>query len=42
MKAGKIKLLLDTVRPLSQAGAVHKLLAESQVKGDIVLQPWAE
>ncbi len=42
VKAGKIKPLLDTVLPLSQAGAAHKLLAESQVKGNIVLQPWAE
>ncbi len=41
VKAGKIKPLLDTVLPLSQAGAAHQLLAESQVKGNIVLQPWA-
>ncbi len=41
VKAGKIKLLLDTVLLLSQAGAAHQLLAESRVKGNIVLQPWA-
>jgi NADPH:quinone reductase-like Zn-dependent oxidoreductase len=42
VKAGKIRPLLDIVLPLSQAGAAHKLLAEGQVKGNIVLQPWAE
>ena len=42
VKAGKIKPLLDTVLPLSQAGAAHELLAKGQVKGNIVLQPWAE
>ena len=41
VKAGKIKPLLDTVLPLSQAGPAHKLLAESKVKGSVVLQPWA-
>ncbi len=37
--AGKIKPLLDTVLPLSQAGAAHELLAESRVMGNIVLLP---
>ena len=41
VKAGKIKPLLDTVLHLSQAGAAHKLLAESRVKGNVVLLPWA-
>ena len=41
VKAGKIRPLLDTVLPLSGAGAAHKLLSESKVKGNIVLQPWA-
>ena len=42
VKAGKIRPLLDTVLPLSEAGAAHKLLAAAQVQGNIVLQPWAE
>ncbi len=41
VKAGKIKPLLDSALPLSQAGAAHKRLAEGQVKGNIVLLPWA-
>ena len=41
VKAVKIKLLLDTVLLLSQPGAARQLLAESRVKGNIVLQPWA-
>ncbi len=42
VKAGKIRPLLDTVLPLREAGAAHRLLAAAQVKGNIVLQPWAE
>lgn len=41
VKAGKIEPLLDAALPLSQAGAAHKLLAESRVKGNLVLLPWA-
>ena len=42
VRVGRIKPLLDRTLPLSQAGAAHKLLAEGHVKGNIVLQPWAE
>ena len=41
VKAGRIKPLLDTVLPLSRAGEAHTRLAKGQVKGNIVLQPWA-
>ena len=41
VKAGRIKPLLDTVLPLSRAGEAHARLAKGQVKGNIVLQPWA-
>ncbi len=42
VRVGRIKPLLDRTLPLSQAGAAHKLLAEGHVKGNVVLQPWAE
>ncbi len=42
VKAGKIRPLLDTALPLSQAGAAHQRLVESQVKGNLVLLPWAD
>lgn len=42
VRAGKIKPLLDRVLPLSQASAAHQLLASSQMRGNYVLDPWAE
>ena len=42
VKTGKIKPVLDRVLPLSQAAQAHYLIANNQVTGSIVLQPWAE
>jgi len=42
VKTGKIKPALDRVLPLSQAAQAHHLIANNQVTGSIVLQPWAE
>jgi len=42
VKTGKIKPVLDRVLPLSQAAQAHYLIANNQVTGTIVLQPWAE
>ncbi len=42
VKTGKIKPVLDRVLPLSQAAQAHYLIANNQVTGNIVLQPWAE
>ncbi len=42
IKAGRIKPLLDRVLPLSQAAEAHRLIANNQVTGNIVLLPWAE
>ena len=42
VKTGKIKPALDRVLPLSQAAQAHYLIANNQVTGNIVLQPWAE
>ncbi|MCG8434537.1 MAG: zinc-binding dehydrogenase [Gammaproteobacteria bacterium] len=41
VKEGYIKPMLDRALPLSQAGRAHRLLASSQVAGNIVLLPWA-
>jgi len=41
VKQGKIKPLLDRTFPLSQASEAHKYIASNQVKGNIVLLPWA-
>ena len=42
VRAGRIKPLLDRSLPLSQAAETHRLIATNQVKGNIVLLPWAE
>ncbi len=42
VKAGKIKPVLDRALPLSQAAEAHRLIADSEVKGSIVLLPWAD
>ncbi|MCZ6802384.1 MAG: zinc-binding dehydrogenase [Proteobacteria bacterium] len=41
VKHGKIKPLLDKTFPLSQAAEAHRYIASNQVKGKIVLLPWA-
>jgi NADPH:quinone reductase len=38
--AGRIKPLLDTALPLSQAHIAHELLARNVPKGNLVLLPW--
>ncbi|MDK1046449.1 MAG: zinc-binding dehydrogenase [Anaerolineales bacterium] len=42
IKAGRIKPLLDRALPLSQAAEAHRLIANNEVTGSIVLLPWAE
>lgn len=42
IKAGRIKPLLDRALPLSEAAEAHRLIANNEVKGSIVLLPWAE
>ncbi len=42
VKLGKIKPLLDKTFPLSQASEAHRYIASNQVKGNIVLLPWAD
>ncbi|MCH8145911.1 MAG: zinc-binding dehydrogenase, partial [Gemmatimonadetes bacterium] len=42
IKAGGIKPLLDRALPLSRAAEAHRLIANNEVTGNIVLLPWAE
>jgi len=42
IKAGRIKPLLDRALPLSEAAEAHRLIANNEVTGNIVLLPWAE
>ena len=41
VKAGTIRPLLDRALPLRQASEAHRLLANSEVAGNLVLLPWA-
>ena len=41
VKAGRIKPILDHALPLSEAAQAHRLIANNQVKGNLVLLPWA-
>ena len=41
VRAGKIRPLVDRVLPLRDAAEAHRLLAGSQVKGNLVLDPWS-
>ena len=41
VKAGNIKPLLDRALPLRDAAEAHRLIANNEVKGNIVLLPWA-
>jgi NADPH2:quinone reductase len=42
VRAGTIKPLLDRTLPLSQASEGHRLIAAGEVKGNLVLLPWAD
>jgi len=42
VRQGKIKPVLDRTLPLSQAAEAHRLMANNEVAGNIVLLPWAE
>ena len=42
IKAGRIKPLLDRALPLSEAAEAHRLIANNEITGNIVLLPWAE
>ena len=41
VRAGRIRPTLDRALPLSEAAEAHRLIASSQVTGNIVLLPWA-
>jgi NADPH:quinone reductase-like Zn-dependent oxidoreductase len=41
LRAGRIEAVLDRALPLSDAAQAHRLIAANQVKGNIVLLPWA-
>ena len=41
VNAGNIKPLLDRALPLRDAAEAHRLIANSEIKGNIVLLPWA-
>ncbi len=41
VEAGTIKPLLDKALPLTEAAEAHRLVATGEVKGNIVLLPWA-
>jgi NADPH:quinone reductase-like Zn-dependent oxidoreductase len=41
LRAGKIRPLLDRVLPLRQAAEAHRILATNQIRGNLVLNPWA-
>lgn len=42
IRAGKIKPVIDSVLPLSEAAQAHERIAANQARGSIVLLPWAE
>ncbi len=42
IKAGRITPLLDRALPLSQAAEAHRLIANNEISGNIVLLPWVE
>ncbi len=41
VRAGHIRPVLDRVLPLREAAEAHRLIAANQVKGNLVLLPWA-
>ncbi len=42
VRARRIKPLLDRTLPLRQAAEAHRLISTNEVRGNIVLLPWAE
>ena len=42
VRAGRIKPVLDHTLPLSKAAEAHRLIANNEVTGSLVLLPWAE
>ena len=42
VEAGTIKPLLDRALPLREAAEAHRLIANNEVKGNLVLLPWAD
>ncbi len=42
VEAGTIKPLLDRALPLREAAEAHRLIANNEVKGNVVLLPWAD
>jgi NADPH:quinone reductase-like Zn-dependent oxidoreductase len=41
VREGRIRPLLDRVLPLRDAAEAHRLLAANEVRGNVVLNPWA-
>ena len=41
VRAGRIRPVLDRAFPLREAAQAHQLIASNQVKGNLVLLPWA-
>ena len=41
VRAGRIRPVLDRALPLREAAEAHRLIGRNQVKGNIVLLPWA-
>ena len=41
VRAGRIRPVLDRALPLREASEAHRLIGRNQVKGNIVLLPWA-
>ncbi|QEY63192.1 zinc-binding alcohol dehydrogenase family protein [Metapseudomonas lalkuanensis] len=41
VRSGRIKPVVDTVLPLSEAAQAHALMAENRTKGGVVLLPWS-
>jgi len=42
IRQGKVQAVLDRTLPLSQASEAHRLIANNEVSGNIVLLPWAD
>ena len=41
VRAGRIKPLVDRTLPLHEAAEAHRLLAQNETRGNVVLLPWA-
>ncbi len=41
VRQGRIKPLLDRALPLGEASRAHRLVANNEVQGNVVLLPWA-